>query len=302
MEPYLNQWIQPDPIVPDPFTPADWNRYAYVRNNPVNYADPSGEFPVQCQAMPSAREFEGCVLRYYGLTPADSDSIGAGITGSRGCYGGEFRYKAPGYLEGSGNWVWMIWWGNERVYSFARMESMRFHFEGYGVGTSVLGGGIVDYGGWAFGLTSTTSLEEHYKGMASSVAFGAALSNSVLGVPLGGATGLGGFVSHSTPRIWGLTWYVSGSVAYPIPPEFIDFSLGIMLNYVPVTGTGTEYAYGNGDVNRALLVAHILSGWSSPWRINPTEFRPAHLMSRAYAIAAALHYAHVYEELHGPTH
>lgn len=41
---YLNQWIQPDPIVPDPFTPADWNRYAYVRNNPVNYTDPSGMY------------------------------------------------------------------------------------------------------------------------------------------------------------------------------------------------------------------------------------------------------------------
>jgi RHS repeat-associated protein len=39
---YLNQFIQPDTIVPDPRTPADWNRYAYTRNNPVNYVDPSG--------------------------------------------------------------------------------------------------------------------------------------------------------------------------------------------------------------------------------------------------------------------
>jgi len=39
---YLNQWIQPDPIVPDPYIPADWNRYAYVRNNPINYTDPAG--------------------------------------------------------------------------------------------------------------------------------------------------------------------------------------------------------------------------------------------------------------------
>jgi RHS repeat-associated protein len=40
---YLNQWIQPDPIVPDPYVPADWNRYAYVRNNPVNRTDPLGQ-------------------------------------------------------------------------------------------------------------------------------------------------------------------------------------------------------------------------------------------------------------------
>ena len=40
--PYLNQFIQPDPIVPDPYIPADWNRYTYVRNNSITRTDPSG--------------------------------------------------------------------------------------------------------------------------------------------------------------------------------------------------------------------------------------------------------------------
>ena len=40
--PYLNQFIQPDPIIPRPENPQDWNKYSYVRNNPVNFGDPSG--------------------------------------------------------------------------------------------------------------------------------------------------------------------------------------------------------------------------------------------------------------------
>ena len=40
--PYLNRWIQPDTIIPDQDDPQSWDRYAYVRNNPVNLVDPSG--------------------------------------------------------------------------------------------------------------------------------------------------------------------------------------------------------------------------------------------------------------------
>ncbi len=46
-DPYLNQFIQPDTIVPDPYSPQDWNRYTYVRNSPINFVDPSGKMPAE---------------------------------------------------------------------------------------------------------------------------------------------------------------------------------------------------------------------------------------------------------------
>ena len=34
--------LSADTIVPDPTNPQSLNRYSYVRNNPVNFNDPSG--------------------------------------------------------------------------------------------------------------------------------------------------------------------------------------------------------------------------------------------------------------------
>ena len=56
-DPYLNQWTQPDTIIPDPYNPLDWNRYSYVRYNPLKYVDPDGHRPDDgCRT-------EGCSLK-----------------------------------------------------------------------------------------------------------------------------------------------------------------------------------------------------------------------------------------------
>ena len=38
----LGRFVSADTIIPDPTTPGDFNRYTYVRNNPLGYVDPGG--------------------------------------------------------------------------------------------------------------------------------------------------------------------------------------------------------------------------------------------------------------------
>jgi RHS repeat-associated protein len=42
---YLNRFLSPDSIIPDPYNPLDYDRYSYARNNPIRYSDPSGHDP-----------------------------------------------------------------------------------------------------------------------------------------------------------------------------------------------------------------------------------------------------------------
>ena len=44
-DPALGRFVSPDSIVPSPSNPQDFNRYSYVRNNPLGYVDPSGHDP-----------------------------------------------------------------------------------------------------------------------------------------------------------------------------------------------------------------------------------------------------------------
>jgi RHS repeat-associated protein len=59
-DPVIGRFVQADPIVPDPGNPLDLDRYAYVRNNPMKYIDPTGHFCVMvgnnqvCSADPDS--------------------------------------------------------------------------------------------------------------------------------------------------------------------------------------------------------------------------------------------------------
>jgi RHS repeat-associated protein len=41
----LGRFVSPDSIIPNPGDPVSFDRFAYVRNNPLRYIDPSGQLP-----------------------------------------------------------------------------------------------------------------------------------------------------------------------------------------------------------------------------------------------------------------
>jgi RHS repeat-associated protein len=43
-DPALGRWISADTLVPDPANPQSFNRYAYVRNSPLRFVDPTGYY------------------------------------------------------------------------------------------------------------------------------------------------------------------------------------------------------------------------------------------------------------------
>jgi RHS repeat-associated protein len=59
-DPLTARFISADTIVPDPGNPQDFNRYTYVRNNPLGYVDPSGNFPILDCVNPFEDATNGC--------------------------------------------------------------------------------------------------------------------------------------------------------------------------------------------------------------------------------------------------
>lgn len=57
----LGRFTQPDTIVPNPANPQSLNRYSYVLNNPLKYADPSGHCPTNPDGSEGCERDRGVV-------------------------------------------------------------------------------------------------------------------------------------------------------------------------------------------------------------------------------------------------
>jgi RHS repeat-associated protein len=56
---YINQFVSPDSIVPQPENPANFNRYAYCLGNPLRFIDPSGHDPLDAAWQQQFRDVHG---------------------------------------------------------------------------------------------------------------------------------------------------------------------------------------------------------------------------------------------------
>jgi RHS repeat-associated protein len=70
-DPKLGRFLTTDPIVSNPLDSQSWNRYSYVRNNPLAYVDPSGfeDQPAECEGK-CFRSNEGKWLKTVTTGPA----------------------------------------------------------------------------------------------------------------------------------------------------------------------------------------------------------------------------------------
>ncbi len=75
-DPQLGRFVQSDSIIPNPGDPVSFDRYAYVRNNPIKYNDPTGHWYCGDQYDPACAENAQEMAQYQimvaGYSPTSS--------------------------------------------------------------------------------------------------------------------------------------------------------------------------------------------------------------------------------------
>ena len=104
----IGRFMSADTIVPDPFHSQDFNRYSYVRNNPLKYTDPTGRQLCGTEGVEDNNfTFGLCIQDFYdyrdiGYDPRDELSGGPNGPGAPP-NNGDPTLPAPDPVAGDGN-------------------------------------------------------------------------------------------------------------------------------------------------------------------------------------------------------
>jgi RHS repeat-associated protein len=101
-DPMLGRFLQADSIIPNPADPPSFDRYAYVRNSPLNYTDPSGN--ASCKDMPWECDAAGNWQVGDDIPPMQPPDIGEGRWEQLGRYSISNYYLAH-WSDFSGSWM-----------------------------------------------------------------------------------------------------------------------------------------------------------------------------------------------------
>jgi hypothetical protein len=101
VSPYINRFLQPDTIIPNPANPQSLNRFGYVLNNPIRFNDPTGHV---C-SDPEAAAANNLVCYGTGTTRVGNRMIrgnGAELGRAKNLLPAWWRNEAHIYIDGFG--------------------------------------------------------------------------------------------------------------------------------------------------------------------------------------------------------
>lgn len=266
---YLNQFIQPDTIVPDPTQPEDWNVYTYTRDNPVNYTDPTGHDPFNFGYLEGVSSAAGWIQGSIAGEEIVYDY--ATMTRARFSYTGQ----VGGVITSAGTAGYIG-------------TATGFHYQPK-LPTSTCGE-----------VKPSQLIVKDYGGPFEGFYAGAGPSTPPAPVGVGATVGIGLFHSTNGGSVQGGFAYASGSIGFPaMPGEFVSFHTNytVELNKLPSADQyGVEYYYDDsGHVNRAKLINDIMSADNSPL---PSTIKadPPMLSIRSTQVGIAMVAASLFEQ------
>jgi RHS repeat-associated protein len=272
--PYLNQFISPDPIIPDYSDPQSLNRYSYALNNPINLTDPSGEYVGPIDGYMEGFNVSIAYPFLPGMSapnlPGDGDYYGtASVLGSL-IYNYLDKLAAISQCSLDGPPTGPRWvrkhqplFAKELVYDFAHMQSAIFAPQSQGSGGFDIASRFLNieiylsvYAGPIVGLAGQDDIRGYSKNATNSVSLGGSVSKQY-------TMGLGGTLSTNSaknPDTFGAFRNLLRDILDPNKSiEVTSLTGGGSIGWSPVPGMSTS-----GKVKSAGMI-----GWTTTTRMVP---------------------------------